>query len=91
MLDEIFVSKTKRETINVRVDLETKNYLKEASENLNTTISAYILQLIENDKRCNRVSIVLDDDVYQKLKCTDGICTYSEIVNNSLRGILNGI
>ena len=80
MLDEIFVSKSKDKTVNIRVDVETKNYLKMASKELNTTVSAYILQLIENDK----------DDIYEKLKNVDKVVSNSDLVNNVLRGFLNG-
>lgn len=90
MLDEIFVSKSKDNTVNIRVDLETKNYLKMASKELNTTVSAYILQLIENDKNDKIVSIKLEDDVYDKMKTVDKMVTNSDLVNNVLRGFLSG-
>jgi hypothetical protein len=90
MLDEIFVSKSKDKTVNIRVDVETKNYLKMASKELNTTVSAYILQLIENDKNDKIVSITLDDDIYEKLKNVDKVVSNSDLVNNVLRGFLNG-
>ena len=90
MLDEIFVSKSKDKTVNIRVDVETKNYLKMVSKELNTTVSAYILQLIENDKNDKIVSITLDDDIYEKLKNVDKVVSNSDLVNNVLRGFLNG-
>lgn len=90
MLDEIFVSKSKDKTVNIRVDVETKNYLKMVSKELNTTVSAYILQLIENDKNDKIVSITLDDDIYEKLKNVDKAVSNSDLVNNVLRGFLNG-
>lgn len=90
MLDEIFVSKSKDKTVNIRVDVKTKNYLKMASKELNTTVSAYILQLIENDKNDKIVSITLDDDIYEKLKNVDKVVSNSDLVNNVLRGFLNG-
>ena len=90
MLDEINVSKSKDQIVNIRVDVETKNYLKTASKELNTTVSAYILQLIENDKNEKITSILLDDDVYHEMKNVDKMLSKSELVNNLLRGFLNG-
>lgn len=90
MLDEINVSKSKDQIVNIRVDVETKNYLKMASKELNTTVSAYILQLIENDKNDKIVSIILDDDVYHKIKNIDKMLSKSTLINNLLRGFLNG-
>lgn len=90
MLDEVNVSKSKDQIVNIRVDIETKNYLKTASKELNTTVSAYILQLIENDKNEKITSILLDDDVYHKMKNVDKMLSKSELVNNLLRGFLNG-
>ena len=80
----------KDQIVNIRVDIETKNYLKTASKELNTTVSAYILQLIENDKNEKITSILLDDDVYHKMKNVDKMLSKSELVNNLLRGFLNG-
>lgn len=90
MLDEINVSKSKDQIVNIRVDVETKNYLKMASKELNTTVSAYILQLIENDKNDKITSIILDDDVYHKIKNIDKMLSKSTLINNLLRGFLNG-
>ena len=50
MLDKVNVSKSKNETVNLRVDMDTKIYLKQVSKKLNTNISAYLYQLIENDR-----------------------------------------
>ena len=90
MLDEINVSKSKDQIVNMRDDVETKNYLKMASKELNTTVSAYILQLIENDKNDKIISIILDDDVYHKIKNIDKMLSKSTLINNLLRGFLNG-
>lgn len=90
MLDEINVSKSKDQIVNIRVDVETKNYLKMASKELNTTVSAYILQLIENDKNDKIISIILDDDVYHKIKNINKMLSKSTLINNLLRGFLNG-
>ena len=86
MLDKVNVSKSKNETVNLRVDMDTKVYLKEASESLNTNISAYLYQLIENDRNNNCLSIYVDDDVYDYLKTIDD---KSEYINNVLKGVLN--
>ena len=90
MLDEINVSKSKDQIVNIRVDVETKNYLKMASKELNTTVSAYILQLIENDKNDKIITIILDDDVYHKIKNINKMLSKSTLINNLLRGFLNG-
>ena len=90
MLDEINVSKSKDQIVNIRVDVKTKNYLKMASKELNTTVSAYVLQLIENDKNDKIISIILDDDVYHKIKNIDKMLSKSTLINNLLRGFLNG-
>lgn len=83
MLDEINVSKSKDQIVNIRVDVETKNYLKMASKELNTTVSAYILQLIENDKNEKCLNIYVDNDIYDHLKTVDDKSSY---INNILKG-----
>lgn len=83
MLDKVVVSKSKNETVNLRVDMDTKIYLKEVSKKLNTNISAYLYQLIENDKNEKCLNIYLDDDIYDRLKTVDDKSSY---INNILKG-----
>lgn len=86
MLDKVIVSKSKNETVNLRVDMDTKVYLKEASESLHTNISAYLYQLIENDRNDKCLSVYVDDDVYDYLKNVED---KSEYINRVLKGVLN--
>lgn len=83
MLDKVVVSKSKNETVNLRVDMDTKIYLKQVSKKLNTNISAYLYQLIENDKNEKCLNIYLDDDIYDRLKTVDDKSSY---INNILKG-----
>lgn len=83
MLDKVNVSKSKNETVNLRVDMDTKTYLKQVSKKLNTNVSAYIYQLIENDKNEKCLNIYVDDDIYDHLKTVDDKSSY---INNILKG-----
>lgn len=83
MLDKVVVSKSKNETVNLRVDMDTKIYLKQVFKKLNTNISAYLYQLIENDKNEKCLNIYLDDDIYDRLKNIDDKSSY---INNILKG-----
>ena len=87
MLDKVIVSKSKNETVNLRVDMDTKIYLKQASESLHTNISAYLYQLIENDRNNKCLNVYVDDDVYNYLK---NIEDKSEYINNVLKEIIKG-
>lgn len=83
MLDKVNVSKSKNETVNLRVDMDTKIYLKQVSKKLNTNISAYLYQLIENDRNDKCLTIYIDDDVYDDLKTIEDKSSY---INNILKG-----
>ena len=85
MLDKVIVSKSKNETVNLRVDMDTKIYLKQASESLHTNISAYLYQLIENDRNDKCLNVYVDDDVYDYLKTIEDKSSY---INNILKGVL---
>lgn len=88
MLDKVVVSKSKNETVNLRVDMDTKIYLKQVSKKLNTNISAYLYQLIENDKNEKCLNIYIDNDaVYNYLETIDD---KSEYINNVLKGVIKG-
>ena len=86
MLYKVNVSKSKNETVNLRVDMDTKIYLKQVSKKLNTNISAYLYQLIENDRNDKCLSVYVDDDVYDYLKNVED---KSEYINRVLKGVLN--
>ena len=86
MLDKVNVSKSKNETVNLRVDMDTKIYLKQVSESLHTNISAYLYQLIENDRNDKCLNIYIDDDVYDYLKTIEDKSSY---INNVLKGVLD--
>ena len=85
MLDKVIVSTSKNETVNLRVDMDTKIYLKQASESLHTNISAYLYQLIENDRNDKCLNVYVDDDVYDYLKTIEDKSSY---INNILKGVL---
>ena len=86
MLDKVNVSKSKNETVNLRVDIDTKVYLKQVSNKLHTNISAYLYQLIENDRDDKCLTIYIDDDVYDHLKKVEDKSIY---INNILKGVLD--
>lgn len=63
MLDKVTVSKRKEKTVVARVDEQLKIYLDDSAKKLGVSSSAYLLQLIENDKSLNVFTITLDDDM----------------------------
>lgn len=63
MLDKVTVSKRKEKTVVARVDEQLKIYLDESAKKLGVSSSAYLLQLIENDRSPNVFTITLDDDM----------------------------
>lgn len=67
MLENVSISKRKMETIVTRVDEDIKKYVGDAASKLGVSVSAYILQLIENDRNGNCVVLHLDDDLKDKL------------------------
>ena len=63
MLDKVTVSKRKEKTVVARVDEQLKIYLDDSAKKLGVSSSAYLLQLIENDRSPNVFTITLDDDM----------------------------
>lgn len=63
MLDKVTVLKRKEKTIVARVDEQLKIYLDDSAKKLGVSSSAYLLQLIENDRSPNVFTITLDDDM----------------------------
>ena len=63
MLDKVTVSKRKEKTVVARVDEQLKIYLDDSAKKLVVSSSAYLLQLIENDRSPNVFTITLDDDM----------------------------
>ena len=63
MLDQVTVSKRKEKTVVARVDEQLKIYLDDSAKKLGVSSSAYLLQLIENDRSPNVFTITLDDDM----------------------------
>lgn len=63
MLDKVTVSKRKEKTVVARVDEQLKIYLDDSAKKLGVSSSAYLLQLIENDRCPNVFTITLDDDM----------------------------
>lgn len=67
MLDKVTVSKRKEKTVVARVDEQLKIYLDDSAKKLGVSSSAYLLQLIENDRSPNVFTITLDDDMMNTL------------------------
>lgn len=63
MLDKVSVVKRKEKTIVARVNDDLKDYLDKSAKRLNVSSSAYLVQLIENDRNPNVVSLFIDDDM----------------------------
>lgn len=67
MLEKVTTVKAKPETIVCRVASDLKEYVNEAAEGLNVSASAYVIQLIENDREPNSVVFTMDTDVAEHL------------------------
>lgn len=63
MLDKVTVSKRKEKTVVARVNEQLKVYLDDSAKKLGVSSSAYLLQLIENDRNPNVFTINLDDNM----------------------------
>lgn len=63
MLDKVTVSKRKEKTVVARVNEQLKVYLDDSAKRLGVSSSAYLLQLIENDRNPNMFTIILDDNM----------------------------
>lgn len=67
MLDKVTVSKRKEKTVVARVNEQLKVYLDDSAKRLGVSSSAYLLQLIENDRNPNVFTIILDDSMMKAL------------------------
>ena len=67
MLDKVTVSKRKEKTVVARVNEQLKVYLDDSAKRLGVSSSAYLLQLIENDRNPNVFTIILDDNMMKAL------------------------
>ena len=67
MLDKVTVSKRKEKTVVARVNEQLKVYLDDSAKSLGVSSSAYLLQLIENDRNPNVFTIILDDNMMKAL------------------------
>lgn len=67
MLDKVTVSKRKEKTVVARVNEQLKVYLDDSAKRLGVSSSAYLLQLIENDRNPNVFTIILDDIMMKAL------------------------
>lgn len=67
MLDKVTVSKRKEKTVVARVNEQLKVYLDDSAKRLGVSSSAYLLQLIENDRNPNVFTVILDDNMMKAL------------------------
>lgn len=67
MLDKVTVSKRKEKTVVARVNEQLKVYLDDSAKRLGVSSSAYLLQLIENDRNPNVFTIILEDNMMKAL------------------------
>lgn len=67
MLDKVTVSKRKEKTVVARVDEQLKIYLDDSAKKLGVSSSAYLLQLIDNDRNPNVFTINLNDNMMNAL------------------------
>lgn len=94
MLDKVTVSKRKEKTVVARVDEQLKIYLDDSAKKLGVSSSAYLLQLIENDRSPNVFTITLDDDMMNILVKHNEIYGDDNLDETVIRlirkGLLNG-
>lgn len=67
MLDKVTVSKRKEKTVVARVNEQLKAYLDDSAKRLGVSSSAYLLQLIENDRNPNVFTVILDEGMMKAL------------------------
>lgn len=86
MLDTVSVGKKKNSTIVARVDEDTKRHISEAADRLDVSVTAYLLQLIQNDRDPLAFLIHLDPDVadYVRSQKSDDE-TMSSVISRLLR------
>lgn len=91
MLDKVTVSKRKEKTVVARVDEQLKIYLDDSAKKLGVSSSAYLLQLIENDRSPNVFTITLDDDMMNILVKHNEIYGDDDLDETVIRLIRKGL
>ena len=88
MLEKVAKRKRMTDTIVSRVPSDLKDYVNHASTELGVSASAYVIQLIENDRELNTIVATLDTDVFNyvtELKIQFGDETYSDAINRLIK------
>lgn len=88
MLEKVAKRKRMTDTIVSRVPSDLKDYVNQASTELGVSASAYVIQLIENDRELNTIVATLDTDVFNyvtELKIQLGDETYSDAINRLIK------
>ena len=86
MLDSVSVGKKKNSTIVARVDEDTKRHISNAADRLDVSVTAYLLQLIQNDRDPLVLTIHLDPDMAEYIRRSKSDDeTVSACVNRLLR------
>lgn len=91
MLDKVMVSKRKEKTVVARVNEQLKVYLDDSAKRLGVSSSAYLLQLIENDRNPNVFTVVLDDDMIKALVKRNEIYGDSNLDETFIKLIRKGL
>lgn len=91
MLDKVMVSKRKEKTVVARVNEQLKVYLDDSAKRLGVSSSAYLLQLIENDRNPNVFTVVLDDDMMKALVKRNEIYGDSNLDETFIKLIRKGL
>lgn len=91
MLDKVTVSKRKEKTVVARVNEQLKVYLDDSAKRLGVSSSAYLLQLIENDRNPNVFTVVLDDDMMKALVKRNEIYGDSNLDETFIKLIRKGL
>lgn len=88
MLEKVTTVKAKPETIVCRVASDLKEYVNEAANGLHVSTSAYVIQLIENDRQPHSVVLNMNADVLDglmELKKVRQDETLSDTINQLLQ------
>lgn len=91
MLDKVTVSKRKEKTVVARVNEQLKVYLDDSAKRLGVSSSAYLLQLIENDRNPNVFTVVLDDNMMKALVKRNEIYGDSNLDETFIKLIRKGL
>lgn len=91
MLDKVTVSKRKEKTVVARVNEQLKVYLDDSAKRLGVSSSAYLLQLIENDRNPNVFTVVLDDNMMKVLVKRNEIYGDSNLDETFIKLIRKGL